>query len=249
MTKAEIARQNGKKGGRPRKQPKPAELPAVLSVSGNPAETDAHRITSETPKPSETQETQKTQETDALETEETQKPDTDVLPASSKLEALPPKHRLFVELYCGVAGFNASKAYEAAGFTANRFNAARLLAQEEIGEAVKERVDELARVARGDVMDGAEALRHLTRIGRSDIGAVLHPDDPIAKLPEDVRRTIKTVRPTKFGRVIELYDALSANLAIAKGTGTLSDRHEVHVKHTLEDIVAGAALPQSSSAA
>jgi len=192
LTKAEAARLNGRKGGRPRK---------VLSDTA---------------------------------------PE---VPAPELLNpfGLRPRELLFVEAYVGAAGFNATRAYELAGYESRtrgslRANAARLIARDTVARAVAAKVAERAlQLAR--VMDGDEALERLTLMGRADIGKVLDPDDALAKLPDEVRLTIKAVRPNRYGRVIELHDAMRAAELLAKAAGKLVERHEHRI--TLEEIVAG----------
>lgn len=195
MTRAEAARLNGRKGGRPRKE-KPA--PPL----DNPFDLNAREL-------------------------------------------------LFVEAYIGAAEFNATRAYELAGFHSKtraglRANAARLIARDTVARAVAAKVAERAQQLRA-VMDGDEALERLTRYARADIGKVLDPEDPLAKLPDEVRLTIKAVRPNRYGRVIELYDAMKAAELLAKADGKLVERHEHKV--TLEEIVARANEPAEGAVA
>lgn len=86
-------------------------------------------------------------------------------------------------------------------------------------------------------MDGDEALARIANIARGDIGEVLPENDRLRLLPEEVRRRIKSVRETKYGREIVLYDALHATEVIAKATGKLKDIVRVE---NLEDIMARA---------
>lgn len=236
MTKADIARQNGKKGGRPRKHPLPAVEPASsplvsqITQPEKPTETDAPPIAIEYRNP-ETKETQK----------ETQEPSApDVVATSSKLEALPPKHRLFVEHYCGDAAFDASLAYELAGFEPSKGNASRLRRSLEVSAAIEERVAAMALKARGAIATDEEILARSTQRARGDIRKLFHADDPIAKLPDEVASTIKAITPTRYGRRIELYDAHRDDELLLKVSGKLTERHDVKVTHTLEDILADA---------
>lgn len=86
-------------------------------------------------------------------------------------------------------------------------------------------------------MDGDEALARIANVARGDIGDVLPESDRLKLLPEDVRRRIKSIRETKYGREIVLYDALHANEVIAKATGKLKETVRVE---NLEDIMARA---------
>jgi ADP-heptose:LPS heptosyltransferase len=144
-----------------------------------------------------------------------------------------------VAAYCGIARFNATKAYELAGYatrgSAGRREASKLLAKPRVAEAISDRFARL--VERLSIMGGDEALEHLTVIARADIGKVLDPDDPIAKLPDDVRATIKAVRPNRYGRVIELHDSMRAAELLAKAAGRLAKRHEHRVRVGLLDLL------------
>lgn len=96
------------------------------------------------------------------------------------------------------------------------------------------------RVERLQIMDGDEAMGRMTLFARSDIGKVLGPNDPLSRLPENVRLTIKSVADTKFGRRIELHDALRAVETIAKASGRLKDHHQHEYEFkavTEEDLV------------
>lgn len=165
---------------------------------------------------------------------------------------LTPKELLFVVAYCGAANFSATKAYELAGYStrgkgsSTRANAIKVLTHPSVQQAVAAKL--AARVRDLSVMSGDEALGRLTTYARADIGLILGPDDSLSKLAPEVRQTIKAVRPTRYGRVIELYDAMKATELMAKAGGKLKDHVEHSGKVTLEDIVAGDA-PQDGAAA
>jgi hypothetical protein len=129
---------------------------------------------------------------------------------------------LFVEHYCGDAFFVASKAYELAGYKPNRFNAARLITKEHVSQAIADRLAARVQQVR-DVMDGDEAMKRLSLYARADIGLVLGPNDPIAQLPPEVRLAVKAVRPGRFGRAVEMYDAMKATELLAKAAGKLKE--------------------------
>lgn len=156
---------------------------------------------------------------------------------------LTPKELLFVTAYTGAALGNATKSYELAGYAGyggtRRSNACKLLTKDRIARAIAARLAERVQVL--DVMDGDEALRRITVKARADIGQVLGPDDPLSQLPPDVRATIKAVRPSRYGRSIELYDSMHAAEVLAKAAGKLVEKHEHKHKFSLEDIVAGPA--------
>lgn len=165
-----------------------------------------------------------------------------VVPATAP-EVLPPaldnpfsltaKELLFVEHYFAAANFNASVAYQLAGFQSTpgsvRGNASRLIARDRVQQAVSARMAALVQQARtgGGVMNGDEAMERLSLYARADIGKVLGPEDPIAKLPDEIRLCVKSVRETKYGRVIELHDALHATETLGKAAGRLKETVEI----------------------
>lgn len=163
--------------------------------------------------------------------------------------ALHPMELLFVEAYCGVANFRAAKAYEIAGYkttgAAARANASRMLTKERIAAAIAARLG--ARVKALRIMDGDEALEGISTLARSDIRKVFPPNSWVAKLPDEVAATIKTIRPGKHGYTIELYPKDHALEVMAKVAGRLKD--VVKVEHTLEDILARANGSDSGEAA
>lgn len=139
--------------------------------------------------------------------------------------------------YVGVAAGNATEAYRIAGYAGTgsgaRVNASKLLTSTNVAAAIAERREakELALVMGGD-----EAMQRLSVIGRADIGNVLAPDDPINKLPAEVRATIKSVKPGRYGRTLELHDSMKAIELCAKAGGKLKEI--VQVERKMEDILA-----------
>jgi hypothetical protein len=152
-------------------------------------------------------------------------------------EGLSPRELLFVAAYCGPANFNATDAYAMAGYRRSTANACRLIARERIAQAIARKVAE--RTQRLQAMAGNEALERLTRVGRSTIREFLPPGHYLRALPDEVLMLVKSVRPTKYGDVIEVHDAMRAVELLAKAAGKLKDVHEVRAK-TLEDLIAEA---------
>lgn len=156
------------------------------------------------------------------------------------LEELTPRELLFVEAFCGVSNFDASDAYRRAGFDGKPSsvgpNAGRLIKKDRVAAAIRDRL--AAKVEQLRIMDGDEALGRLTQYARADIGKVLDPADPLAQLPDDVRMTIKAVRPSRYGRTIELHDSMAATTTLAKAAGKFVERHDVKVSRSMEDILA-----------
>lgn len=156
------------------------------------------------------------------------------------------KEARFVHAFLGDAAGNAAKAAEIAGYAKSsaKVTACRLLKKEHIKLAlVSERANQVSQVLQSDqilkerVMTGDEALERLTLFARGDIGQILGPDDPLSKLPADVRATIKAVRYNQYGRNIELYDAMKATELMAKAGGKLIEKHEITGKISLEDVL------------
>lgn len=225
MTKAEAAKLNGKKGGRPRKHPLPVPVEAAQAPAVDPLETHPD------PKTDETHETHGTP--------------VDVLDSFDNPFGLTPRELLFVEAYVGVAAMNASEAYRLAGFQCAPAsvgpNAGRLIKKDRVAKAVHTRL--AARVQQLRIMDGDEALARITQFARADIRKLFPPDSAIAKLPDEIAGCIKSVMPGKYGMRLELVDPLRANELMAKATGKLKET--IKVEHTLEQIMALANQPAS----
>lgn len=200
ISKADAARLNGKKGGRPRKSGEPKPVAPPVSA-----------------------------------------PPQCAAPPVDNPFKLTPKELLFVEAYCGAARFSAAEAYKMASYDASgkgwRANASKLLSKDRVAAAIAERLEARVRLVRGSVMDGDEAIERLSLYARADIGKVLDPDDPLAQLPDEIRLCIKSVRPSRFGRTIELYDAMKATELMGKAAGRLVEKHEHTGKLTLEQIL------------
>lgn len=233
MTKAEAAKLNGKKGGRPRKHPLPVMAQAADTPSAPPVETHSDPETHET--------------------HETCQAPVEVLDSFENPFGLTPRELLFVEAYVGVAGLNASEAYRLAGFQCAPEsvgpNAGRLIKKDRVAAAVHARL--AARVQQLRIMDGDEALARITTFARADIRKLFPPESAIAKLDDATAACIKSVTPNKYGIRIELVDPLRANELMAKVAGKLKET--VKVEHTLEEIMALAnkapELPQEGTAA
>lgn len=169
--------------------------------------------------------------------------ETHAKPDDVDAEGLTPRELLFVEAYCGAANFVAIKAYEVAGYSMRGrnnsvyANAANVLRKPKVQDAIAVRLS--ARVERLRIMDGDEALERLSLYARSSIKALLDESDPLRQLPDDVLATVKAIRPGRYGRTLELYDALQATQLMAKAHGKLRDHVDHEHKFTLEDLVAG----------
>lgn len=169
---------------------------------------------------------------------------------------LHPRELLFVEAYCGVAEGKAAKAYELAGYKtkggASRANASRMLTRPRIRAAIDERV--FAKIKALRIMDGDEALKGITTIGRSDIRKLFPPEHWVAQLSDEIAYSIKSITRNKHGDPngpsgwrIELYPKDHALEVMAKAGGKLKET--VKIEHTLEEIMALANRPNEGTAA
>lgn len=70
-------------------------------------------------------------------------------------------------------------------------NAANLLTDTKVARRIKELRDEAAKLA---LVEESTVLAEAARVGLSDIGQVLGEDDPISKLPANVRAAIRSVK-------------------------------------------------------
>jgi hypothetical protein len=164
-------------------------------------------------------------------------------PVNAPLEnrhKLTPRALLFAHAYCGVAEFNAYKAYQIAGGKARgpsgRTNASRMLTDDRVQAEIRDILS--ARVERLAIMDGDEALGRLTKIARGgDIRKLFPNDSDIARWPDEIVDLVKSVTRTKHGLRVEWHDKLRALELMAKSGGKLKET--VKVETSLEDIVTG----------
>lgn len=147
---------------------------------------------------------------------------------------LSPKELLFVEAYCGVANFNATEAYALAGYRRDDGNASKLTVRYRIVQAIAAKL--AVKAQRLEIADDDECLRRVTLRSRADIGKI-DPESKYAKLPDEIRLAIKTVRPTRYGDVIELYDTHREDKLLLEVSGKLTQRHEIKITRTIEDIL------------
>lgn len=172
-------------------------------------------------------------------------------------QKLTDKEARFVHAFLGEAAGNAAKAAEIAGYAKSsaKVTACRLLKKEHIKLAlVSERDNQVSQVlqnhqiVRERVMSGDEAMERLSTFARADIGDVLPDDDPIKALPPEVRQTIKAIRPTRYGRVLELHDSMRATELIAKSHGKLKEVIQVESLETLIGKSMQSAKPRGAAA-
>ncbi|HEX7013171.1 MAG TPA: terminase small subunit, partial [Steroidobacteraceae bacterium] len=110
-------------------------------------------------------------------------------------KGLTPKQQRFVDEY--LVDLNATAAYRRAGYTAKgnaaEVNAARLLRNAQVAQAVRKAMDE--RAARVEVRQD-DVLRELMRLAMCDISQAFDEEGrlrPLHEIPEDVRRAIAGV--------------------------------------------------------
>lgn len=174
-------------------------------------------------------------------------------PATKKLTS---KETAFVAAYLGgAARGNGAKAAVLAGYAKGsaKVTASRLLRKPNVKLALANFRDGLANqaaaaahIVQSKVMSGEEALERLTLYARADIGRVLGENDPLSKLPDEVRATIKSVRPSRYGRTIELHDSMRATELLAKAGGKLKEILQVE---SLEELIAKSMQAPSGAAA
>ena len=172
------------------------------------------------------------------------------------LQACTPHEQAFILELVAHPELPQYEAYRRSGYGPNSSddtadaNARKVLARDRVQAALNAlRRNVLEIKATEAVMTGEEALGRLSLYARSDIGQIVGPDHPISKLPREARLVIKAVRPTRYGDVIELYDAMRATELMAKAGGKLKDHVEHSGKVTLEDLVAGEEMPPNKGAA
>lgn len=165
------------------------------------------------------------------------------------------KESRFVAALLGDAAGNGTKAAVLAGYgkSGAKVIASRLLKKPKIQAALAnlrdKQVDKTLttiEIVRERTMSGDEAMERLTTFARADIGNLLEDGDPIKALPPDVRQTIKAIRPTRYGRVLELHDAMKATELIAKSAGKLKEIVQVE---SLETLIAKSMEPKQGAAA
>lgn len=153
-------------------------------------------------------------------------------------KALTPNEALFVLEYR--KDRNATRAYRTVYGCSQKSaeaNGTRLIRKARVTAAIAELEADRAKAL---IMDGDEALQRISLYGRADIGKVLDPSDRLAQLPDEARLLIKTVRDTRYGRVIELHDALRASEIMAKAAGRLKEQHEHKHSVSIVDLLAPA---------
>jgi phage terminase small subunit len=137
--------------------------------------------------------------------------------------ALTPKRRQFIEEY--LRCWNASEAAAAVGYKNARRQGSRLLTFVDIRNEVKRRIAETA-------MSADEVLLRLAEQARADIGDFIKVGKHQVRLDlaraqkAGLLRLVKSIRWTKYGPVLELYDAQAALALLGKHQRLFVERHE-----------------------
>ena len=144
-------------------------------------------------------------------------------------------------------GDNATAAYKATHPHCRSEKAAtveghRTLVKPRVQQYIQHEIEARNRRLR---MLGDEALETISVYARADIGELFTESGQLKvlhQMPLNVRRTIKSIKHTPAGPVIQLHDALKANRLMAIAAGELKPQHQ-H-KHTFDHAAyLGAAPP------
>lgn len=137
--------------------------------------------------------------------------------------ALTKKRRIFIEEY--LKCWNATEAARRAGYKHPNVQGPTLVNLSIIREAIKQRLDEVA-------MEADEVLARLSEQARADIADFITVNEtglPLLDLRKAEGKThlIKSVRETKEGTFIELYNSQSALVHMGKAHGAFEERHVI----------------------
>lgn len=159
------------------------------------------------------------------------------------------KHEAFAQALA--KGQNADEAYQAAGFKANRGNAARLKANDNIRKRVAEIAESAANRAEIDI---ARTLREMVRLGTSDVRRMfdengnLRPvhelDDETAAAVASIEVVTRTLGKNDDGSVdvehihkLKLWDKNAALDKIAKHLGMFVEKHQHDVSDPMAQLL------------
>lgn len=156
--------------------------------------------------------------------------------------ALTVKQRLFVDAYIGEANCNATEAARLAGYADPKNEGYRLTHRDDIRAAIDQRMRDLT-------IGPEEILFRLTAQARGNLKDL---EDENGSLPESTATLTRqqaaiikkhSVRPGQHGTAVsvEIYDAQSALLALAKRYDLFPDRLNVNVSELDAAISAGLA--------
>lgn len=130
------------------------------------------------------------------------------------------KQRLFLEAY--LTCWNATEAARQAGYANPNMAGPRLMVNDGIAAAIKERLAEKA-------MPADEVLARLTQQARGDIRDLFKFDEAGEIAGLNLSRSaplhlIKSITPTRYGTKIELHDAQAALVQLGRHHGLFVDK-------------------------
>lgn len=155
-------------------------------------------------------------------------------------DTLSDRQRAFLAAYLGPARFNATRAAELAGYAEPGQAGWRLLKNVEIQAAVQARLDQAA-------MGADEVLARLAEHARGSIADFVTLDgagEPVL----DLRRAkelgllhlVKSLKPTRHGIALELYDAQAALVTLGRHHGLWKEvvdvSGEVEIRDAREEL-------------
>jgi phage terminase small subunit len=167
---------------------------------------------------------------------------------------MPPLKNTRHERYCllRAGGLTIDEAYEKAGFTANRGNAGRLNANEDVAKRIRELQEGAAKSA-GVTIE--RVARGFFAIADVDIAKCYDKNGnllPIHEIPKSVRRAIASIEVDEIyegtGRErfvightkkVKFWSKIDAWTALGRHVGFFTKDNERKMKVTLEDLVAG----------
>lgn len=156
---------------------------------------------------------------------------------------LTPKQLKFVQHY--VDSGNATQSAINAGYATKNagYTGSQLLKNPKIREAVQkktsditDRIEQSTGVTRESVVEELAKIAFLNPIemfswGRSDSGTDFIRLVDFDKVPDEVKRCIKSIRDTKEGVAVTFYDKPRALELLARIFGFITDKHEVTGKN------------------
>lgn len=173
-------------------------------------------------------------------------------PRGPKGSPLTFRQRLFVVYYLGEAGGNASEAARMAGYAEPRQEGSRLLTNADIRAAIDAKLDKAA-------LSADEVLARLSEMATGDISDFISVNaaggftlDLAKALKAGKLHLVKKIKQTRFGPVLELYDALAALEKLGRYHGLFQDRVEARIvddKGSILERILDPSLPSGDEAA
>jgi hypothetical protein len=138
------------------------------------------------------------------------------------------KQQRFIDAYLGEANFNATRAAEIAGYKGN----GNTLAQVGFGNVRKPNIaKEIKARLQASAMSSDELLMRWGDQARVDVSKYYDDEsgsfDLIGFRRDGYGHLIKSIKPSKYGPVVEFIDKIKSQLLIARNSGMLVDKSEV----------------------